>query len=104
MYNKSKRIKYEESVRPPFDINLRISAAFMYIGKGYAGIEQFFMFMNINSFTQSVFDAFVKSLAGSIDKVTQVMLNKFRSLVKENCKRNKDLVGESTTEVKEAEV
>ena len=31
-------------------------------------------------------------------------MNECRSLVKENCKRNKDIVGESTTEEKKAEV
>ena len=48
---------------PPFDIDLRIATAFIYIGKEYASIKLFSMFMNINLFTQSVFDVCVKSLA-----------------------------------------
>ena len=58
------------------------------------------MFMNINPFRESVFEAYVKSLAGRITKLTQVILNECLSLVKENCKKNKDLVGESTIEEK----
>ena len=45
----------------------------------------------------------MKSLVGSIDKVTQVILNESRSLVRENCERKKHLAWKSTTEKRKAE-
>ncbi|WP_165303723.1 hypothetical protein, partial [Enterobacter cloacae complex sp. CH23B] len=50
----SKRVIHGEKKRPGFDINLRIAAAFTYLGRGYSAIEQLTMFMNMRPFTPAM--------------------------------------------------
>ncbi|KYN05934.1 hypothetical protein ALC62_03128, partial [Cyphomyrmex costatus] len=73
-----------------FDINLRIDAAFSYIGRGYSAIEQFSMFMNMHPFSQSTYDKYVKLLSVDVDNVTQNFIHESRHLVKAAYKENKN--------------
>lgn len=78
----SKRVTSTDSHRPPFDVNLRLSTAFRYMGEGYAGIEQFSMIMNMRPFVKTAFDRYSKTLEASIDRSTQIILGECRVLVK----------------------
>lgn len=100
----SKRTMFSSKTLSPFDINVRMAAAFIYMGKGYAGIEQFSMFMNMHSFSQSTFDCYVKLLDSCIEKVTQGVLKECRSIVKDAYKKDKDLQEECIAEEKQPEI
>ena len=79
----SKKAMKKKSRRPPFDINLRLSTAFLYIGKGYSAIEQFAMIMNMHPFSQSTFDKHAKILEESFTQSTNVIMNECRLLAQQ---------------------
>lgn len=86
----SKRITCAETTRSFFDINLRLATAFIYIGKGYASVEQFSMFLNMIPFAQSTFDEYIKYIESCLKKVTQNVLDECRSLARKSYEVNKN--------------
>lgn len=83
----SKRLMSTKSTRPPFDVNLRISTAFLFFGKNYAAIEQFAMIMNMQCFCLKTFQENEKLLETSATKSVEVILEASRTIVKEEYRK-----------------
>lgn len=86
----SKRINNSKSTRPSFDINVRLCTAFSFMGKGYSGLEQFSMIMNMNIFSNSCFDDYVSLLNKSAEKSCKSVLDECRELAKQANKKIPD--------------
>lgn len=79
--NNSKRVKTGEATGV-YDLNIRMSLAFVYIGKGYAAMEQFSSIMNMSSVSKTTFYLHEKILEKGVEKATEVIMNECRSKVK----------------------
>lgn len=65
-----------------FDINYRISMAFLQIGKGYNGIELFSMIMNVRPFSKSTFFSYQKSINQATNEKIKEIMETARSKVR----------------------
>lgn len=79
----SKRVSDSKSKRPGFDINLRLSTAFLYLGKGYSGVEQFAMIMNMIPFCSKSFEKYLSLLSKSATKTSETIIDECRKEVKQ---------------------
>ena len=82
----SKRCYKENKGRPPFDVNTRMTLAFVYAGKGYFCIEQFSMIMSMRSYSCKTFQDNVESIESAVDESTKVILDDCRDIVKNTYK------------------
>ena len=80
--NTSERVDPDSNNHSSFDLNIRMSSAFIYMGLGYAAVEQFGMFLNIPVICKTVFDEHVNKIHKASMTVVHKCLQSARSLTK----------------------
>ena len=78
----------------PFDVNKRITQAFIHIGKGHSALEQFSMVMNMNCLSNNVFYDHANSLQVATSGMVYTVLEEARCEVR---KAYSDLAGGEIT-------
>lgn len=78
----SKRIDQDSNNHSSFDLNLRMSSAFTYMGVGYAALEQIGMFLNMPVFCVQLFEEHLKKIHASCTNVVNRCMQSARSLSK----------------------
>lgn len=84
----SRRCFKQNTSRAPFDVNTRLSLAFIYAGRGYSSIQQFAMIMNMRSFSCNTFQEHVRRIETAVDEPTKVILDECRVIVKKTYKNS----------------
>lgn len=78
----SKKVQIPGCGNCRFDINVRITLAFLYMGKGYNAVELFCVLMNMQAYSSATFGEYSRLIEKAAETTSSVILNKCRVLTK----------------------
>ena len=79
----SARVSSQESSRPPFEVNRRVVQAFLSIGKGLAGMEQFCIAMGMNGMSNNSYNAHLLKICDENKTIKENLLENSHAAIRQ---------------------